>query len=174
MSLILIGFKGVGKTTYGKKIANLLRWQFMDTDSLIEELYTLLGHNYMNVHEIHKKIGEKAFRQIEEEALNKLRVVEKTIIAIGGGTVLNHKCVEILRKLGSFVYLKRDKEQIKNFIKMDKIPSFLDADDFDKSFDLMYNERLSMYQSLAGYTLDLSQLKDAEILAKLYEIAFKS
>jgi len=174
VTLIFLGFKGVGKTTFGKKIASILKWDFLDTDDLIKDLYIELGHDFQKVHEIHKKLGEASFRKLEAQALRTLRPADNRIIAIGGGTVLNAESVELLRNLGRFVYLSKDKEAVRREHKSGKVPSFLDPDDFDHSFDSMYNERLAIYESLAAYTINVSSHKEAEILAKLYELAFKS
>lgn len=168
-----MGFKGVGKTTFGKKLAKLLKWEFLDTDSLIINLYVDLGHDYKSVYEIHKKIGEENFRKLEAQAIKSISLNQKHVVALGGGTILNSESVALLKKLGPFVYLANNKEMIMKNIKIGKIPSFLKSDDFEKSFDAMYKKRLSIYESLANYTLNIADLKETEILAKLYEIAFK-
>lgn len=173
MSIILIGFKGVGKTTLGKKIANLLRWEFLDTDYLIEGTYMDLGHEHKNVHEIHKELGEEGFRRIEHQSLKVLRPVDKQIIAVGGGTVINPDSVEILRGIGRFVYLAKDKDAIFKDLTSKKIPSFLNPEDLEGSFESMYHNRLAIFESLAEVKIDLSKHKEAEVLAKLYEVALK-
>lgn len=173
MTLILMGFQNVGKSTYGKKLAGLLKREFIDTDQLIEELYLELGHPHSPAYKIHDEIGEKAFRKLEEEALKKLKINDKAVIALGGGTVINPESVDILRHLGQFVYLSKDKDEIKKLLQAGRIPSYLDPDNFDASFQSMYNERRSLFQSLATYTIDTSKHKETEVLAKLYEIAFK-
>lgn len=169
-----MGFQNVGKSTYGRKLASLLRREFIDTDNLIEELYLELGHPYTPAYQIHQAIGEQAFRKLEEEALKKLTIKDKAILALGGGTVIHPQSVDLLRHLGQFVYLSKDKNEVKQLLQSGRVPSYLDPDDFDSSFQSMYNERSTLFESLANYTLDTSKLKETEVLAKLYEIAFKN
>ena len=84
-NLVLLGMMGVGKTTLGKIVAKKLRFNFFDTDGLIEK------QNSMLVKEIFEKKGEVFFRKEEEKiALNCLDL-EKSIISLGGGAFINKK-----------------------------------------------------------------------------------
>ena len=62
--IVLIGLKGCGKSTVGKSLAVELGYDFVDTDSLIEELYQLGTGESLNFSQIYKKIGDKEFRAI--------------------------------------------------------------------------------------------------------------
>ena len=56
-NIILIGFMGCGKSTVGKKLAGSLHYEFMDTDTVIEETYG------KKISRIFEEDGEEAFRK---------------------------------------------------------------------------------------------------------------
>ena len=72
MNILLIGFMGSGKSTIGRKLAKLLEYSFVDTDSVIEK------DQGCSVAEIFKYGGEECFRKMETRLLQKLKNVEKS------------------------------------------------------------------------------------------------
>lgn len=90
---------GCGKTTFGKKLARLLGYDFLDLDSYIEEL------NTTTVESIFEQEGEPAFRQKEQEALHKTNTLQRTIIATGGGCVSYANNMYWMKQIGLTVYL---------------------------------------------------------------------
>lgn len=61
MRLFIVGYMLSGKSTFGKKLAKLLNYTFVDTDKYIENLYKL------SVEDIFNKYGEKVFRVLEKK-----------------------------------------------------------------------------------------------------------
>ncbi len=170
MSIILIGFKRVGKTTYGKQLADKLQWEFVDSDNLVVDAYFKQTQKSKAVHQIQIEIGDKKFRLLEKEVLYQLEHKER-VLATGGGTVLNPKSAQWLKAQGTIVYLSQDKEITAQNLRRGRIPSFLDPDNFDESFERLYNKRLSIYKGLADHILDICQLSKEEILEKLSLLA---
>ena len=84
-NLVLLGMMAVGKTSLGKIVAKILKFEFIDTDKKIEK------KNLMTVSEIFKRKGEKFFRTEEEKEVLKSLKKEHCIIALGGGAFLNSK-----------------------------------------------------------------------------------
>jgi shikimate kinase len=80
-NLALVGFMGTGKSAAGRLAAELLQFEFVDTDELIE---TQCG---LSIGEIFKNQGEPAFRQLEQDLVRKLASRQKTVIATGGGLI---------------------------------------------------------------------------------------
>ena len=105
MNIILIGFKNCGKTTIGKILAHTLNYKFIDTDTLLEKYYFQRQGLLLPSYKIHHQEGEMKFRQIEKSAINTLLNVKKTIIATGGGSVLNQENVNFFKKIGKMIYL---------------------------------------------------------------------
>ena len=81
MSIILLGYRGSGKTTIGKRLADRLWQKFVDTDDLVT---AAAG---MSIKDIFEKHGEEHFRNLETEALRKALALEDHVISLGGGAV---------------------------------------------------------------------------------------
>ena len=80
MLIYLIGYMGAGKTTYGKRLARDINYNFIDLDQKIE------AEQGKTISEIFAEKGEDGFRQIEREAMIQTFGLENTIVATGGGT----------------------------------------------------------------------------------------
>jgi shikimate kinase len=72
---------GTGKSSAGRLAAELLQFEFVDTDELIE---TQCG---LSIEEIFQQQGEPAFRQLEKDVVRNLALRQKTVIATGGGLI---------------------------------------------------------------------------------------
>src|SRR5690348_12190587 len=97
MNLLLFGFKASGKTHFGKLLAHEMHRPFIDTDDLIVALYKKKTDKQRNIRQIYQELGEMPFRALEKEALQHLKDVTRSIIALGGGAVLDPKNVEFLQ-----------------------------------------------------------------------------
>lgn len=84
MNVILLGYRGSGKTSVGKKLANELWKGFVDTDDRVRKRFGGIA-----IAEIWEKWGEPAFRQAEAEAMAELNRQDDRVIATGGG-ILTH------------------------------------------------------------------------------------
>jgi len=85
MNIIITGFMGSGKTTIGRKLAKLIEYSFVDTDSEIED------DQGCSVSEIFKYGGEECCREMETRLLEKLKYINNSVIATGGGIVLREE-----------------------------------------------------------------------------------
>lgn len=105
MNVVLTGFMATGKTTVGKALAQKLDMDFVDTDEMIER-------EHGKISEIFKNLGEPEFRRMETEAASKAACFDNTVIATGGGIVLNTKNIGILSENGIVVNLEPDRTVI--------------------------------------------------------------
>ncbi|WP_223033191.1 shikimate kinase [Hanstruepera marina] len=81
MNIVLLGYMASGKSIVGQKLAQILDWQFIDLDKVIEEKEDL------SVQDIFKTKGEIFFRKVESKCLSDVLVnSDKSVIALGGGT----------------------------------------------------------------------------------------
>ncbi len=98
MKVVLIGFRGTGKTSVGRILANRLQVPFYDTDALVER------RAGMPIPEIFRRAGEAHFRALEREAVASLRTAEG-VIGTGGGAVCDPANVADLRWHGTVFLL---------------------------------------------------------------------
>ena len=99
--IALIGLRGAGKTTIGKKLARKLKWQFVELDERIEKA---AGFDLQNIFEVH---GEDYYRRLEQQVLLDLIVNQKqAVIATGGGIVMRDETYEVLRRNCRIIWLK--------------------------------------------------------------------
>ncbi len=99
-SIALIGFMGTGKTAVGKALAARLGKEFVETDALIE---SLVGKS---IPEIFQQDGEIAFRELEIEIIKRIAIKDNSVIACGGGIVLNKINIDRLAQKCIIINLK--------------------------------------------------------------------
>jgi len=88
---------GAGKTSVGLILARRLRFEFVDTDDLIET------RAKKSIAEIFATEGEAAFRELERDIC--LSVPEKTVVALGGGAFMNAAVRQDIQRRGVSVFL---------------------------------------------------------------------
>ena len=91
-NITLIGFMGTGKTTVGRLVAEQLKFEFLDTDALIEE------RSGKKIAEIFGQNGEPAFRELEAQLVEELSERTNTVISTGGGLPTNPANLANLKK----------------------------------------------------------------------------
>ncbi len=91
---------GAGKTTVGKQLAEKLDRPFVDLDDVIEKEADL------TIPLIFKKYGEKFFRQLETDCLQRITHYPGKVIATGGGIILIAQNRKLMKSTGTTVYLK--------------------------------------------------------------------
>ena len=102
--IFLTGLSGSGKSTVGRQVAELLRWDFIDTDTLLSERCG------MPVGQVLVEYGEQRFRQMESEALISATVDKRVVIATGGGVIISEANRAFMREHGLTVYLETSVE----------------------------------------------------------------
>jgi 3-dehydroquinate synthase/shikimate kinase/3-dehydroquinate synthase len=102
--IFLTGLSGSGKSSVGRKVSELLHWDFIDTDTLLSKRYG------MPVGQILVEFGEQKFRQIESEALILAAGKEHVVIATGGGAVISAANRSFMQENGLTFYLETSVE----------------------------------------------------------------
>jgi len=150
--IILIGFKNVGKTVVGKRLAEKLGRPFLDLDAVIEKA------EGMPVRALVEKMGETALRERESAQLEKtLRADEPAIVALGGGTPMRAENQEIMSHY-TVILLTGPKDEIYKRIMKNGRPAFFPKGLGDRdAFEKLYSEREPIYTELADFTVDNNQ-----------------
>lgn len=170
MNIILIGFKGCGKTLVGKILADRLEKKFHDIDSIIESIYAEDTGNTISFRDIYKRHGKEYFRNLEKKALEKVQKFKNSIISLGGGTPFVED--DVYKKLvdNIVVYLHVEADILYERIMKNGIPAFFEKSDPRKSFDKLYTERLPTYRKLADIIVDNSESVENTISNILEEL----
>jgi shikimate kinase len=140
MNFLLIGFMGAGKTTIGRKLAKLLEYSFIDTDTEIEE------DQGCSIADIFKYGGEECFRDMETRLLEKLKNVQNSVIATGGGIVLREQNQAMLQKIGKRVFLKVPQTELLQRLKNDRNRPLLNNKNPETVLKNMFAERSLLYE----------------------------
>ena len=114
MKIFLIGFMGSGKTTIGKKLANYLKYDFIDLDKLIESRAGMSIVNYFALH------GEESFREMERDVLQNTLYPENVIIATGGGTPCYSDNMVWMNENGRVAYLSLPAKELASRLEHSK------------------------------------------------------
>ncbi len=101
MNLVLIGYRGAGKSTVGRLLAERLKREFVDVDDRIER------REGRSIREMVETKGWEYFRQVEKKAIEEIVAGDSLVIAPGGGAVLDPENVKCLQR-GLVVWLKAD------------------------------------------------------------------
>ena len=104
-SIFLIGPMGAGKSAVGRKLAEELQLEFVDSDEFIEE------RTGVDIPYIFEREGESGFRARERQAIEELTERPGIVLATGGGAVQDPVNREHLGSRGRVVYLHATVDQ---------------------------------------------------------------
>ena len=103
--IALLGLRGAGKTTIGRRLARRLRVPFIELDRRIEEAAGL------GLEEIFALHGEDYYRRLEREALERILAEGRpAALATGGGIVTHADTFALLRQQALTVWLRASPE----------------------------------------------------------------
>ena len=172
MNIVLIGFRGTGKSTVGRLLAKRLERDFIDSDNQIE------SSTGKTIKSIFEDYGEEGFRKIEADVIAKLGEEDNKVISAGGGAVLREENVRNLKDNGFLVLLEATPEIINSRIAQDKKttqqrPSLTDKKPLDEIKHLIA-EREPAYKSAADFTINTSYASCEDIVNEIITIVNKT
>ena len=100
--VVLVGMMGVGKSTIGRKLAQLLALPFADADDEIEQAAQ------MSVSEIFDGFGESYFRDGERRVIARLLEGQPRVLATGGGAFVQPDTRALILERGLAIWLDSD------------------------------------------------------------------
>ena len=90
--ILMCGFMGCGKSSVGQALAFRLKWNFLDTDTMIEK------RSGMTIPQIFEQLGEEEFRRMERELAAQLGKRKNTVTSTGGGFLMQEETVKSFRE----------------------------------------------------------------------------
>ena len=161
MVIALTGFMGCGKSSVGKELSVLLRMPLIDLDKYI------VDKAGKSIADIFAEQGEKAFRDLESEALKEVLDNNRFILSLGGGTILRPENAAMIKEHCTCVFLRATVETLRLHLGGDQSHRPLLK---DGGFEAMLAERTPLYTTAADFIIDIdniSPMQTAGIIANL-------
>jgi shikimate kinase len=158
MSIVLIGYRGSGKSSIGQKLADRLWQDHVDTDELI------VKRAGMTIKDIFDRRGEPGFRDMEAQVVREVAQLQDVVISVGGGAVLREENRAAIAAGGhKVIYLKCDPEELHKRIHADAAtaemrPSLTKLGGTVEEIEALLAEREPIYQSVMSAELDVTNL----------------
>ena len=140
VNLYLVGFMGTGKTTVARAVGQKLGFQVIDSDHEIERL------KGKTIPEIFAQDGEPVFRALEREFVEHGHPSERTIVACGGGLVVQPDMLDLLKTKGVIVCLHASVETILARTARHRNRPLLAVDDPEERIRTLYAAREPIYK----------------------------
>lgn len=164
MNIVLIGYRGTGKSTIGRILADKLKQPLLTMDDLI------VKKAGMSVPEIVEKFGWDHFRDVESEVAVEVSNNDNCIIDCGGGVILREENVINLKKNGKCFLLSADIDTIISRIQGDaNRPALKEGMTFREEQEKVLEERNHRYKAAADVVVDTSSLSVEEAVKKILD-----
>jgi shikimate kinase len=165
MNLLLIGYRGTGKTSVAQQLGLRLGWDWVDADVEVE----LRAGKCIAA--IFADDGEEAFRDLETAIVTELAQRERTVMALGGGVILRPENRAAIRQAGQVVWLTATPETLWQRIIADvttqqRRPNLTAAGGISE-INVMLGRRLPFYQQCALLEVDTEAKSPAEIAEEI-------
>ncbi|MDO8627692.1 MAG: shikimate kinase [Candidatus Diapherotrites archaeon] len=167
-NIILIGYRGTGKSKIGKLLAKTLGKKFVDSDDEISL------HESKPIREIFKEKGEDYFRKVEEEVIEELCKQEGIVLSCGGGVPTRAKNLENIKKNSIVFLLTASPEKILSRIGEDKDRPRLTNEKTELGeIKKMLELRKAFYEKAADYVIDSEHNDEQKKVKEIIEILNK-
>ncbi len=165
MTITLIGYRGVGKSTIAPLLASRLGWNWIDADVEIEQ------RAGRSIAEIFQLEGEPGFRAREAGVLFELLTRDRLVIAAGGGAILDGLTRKAIREAGPAIWLTASLDSIYARVHGDSTtaerrPSLTGADPRTEIQTLLA-ARTPLYAEAATHVLDTEGRSPASIVDEI-------
>ncbi len=164
MKIVLVGYRGSGKTTVGKILSDRLSLSFVDTD---EEIERAIG---CSISEFVKRYGWVSFREVEVEVLRKVSRMEDVVVASGGGSFMNPGVLQLFMGGGwIFVYLRASPGVLKErIVESGGRPSLTGGSSLDE-VELVLSKREPVYLSISHLVVETDGMSPEEVAQRIEE-----
>jgi shikimate kinase len=148
MNIVLIGYRGTGKSTVGRLLAARLGREFVSTD------VEIVKRAQRTIPEIVAQQGWDYFRDLESDICRELASRDQLVIDTGGGAILRAQNVEALKKDGTLFWLTASVETIAKRIGGDnQRPSLTGTKSFIDEIQDVLQERTPKYSAAADHII---------------------
>ena len=153
----------MGKSVVGKALEQKTGLPRFDTDEIIS------SKSKMPIKEIFSTHGEEHFRNLETETLRSMSLEEPAIIVTGGGIVLRAENMDLLRQLGTVVWLDVDEATLRTRIRGLSDRPLLQTANPRAALSELLAAREPLYRRAADLRVDVSQRNPHQIAELILE-----
>jgi len=162
-SFFLVGPMGAGKSTIGRQLARCLKLKFIDSDREIE---IRTGVDIPLIFELE---GESGFRKRERKVIDELTVKPRTILATGGGAVMDKLNRQHLASRGRVIYLHTSVEQQLQRTAHDRNRPLLQTANPKQKLQELMEARDPLYREIADWVIETDGCRVRDVVQKIVQ-----
>jgi shikimate kinase len=165
MNIVLIGYRGTGKSVVGELLAMQLDMPLMGMDAQI------VKNAGMPIPEIVEKLGWPGFRDIESEVARELAGLDNIIIDTGGGVIERPENIEALKINSRIFWLRASVDAIVSRIQEGtQRPALTAGKTFTEEIAEVLEQRIPKYKSAAQFEIDTDALTPEQVAERIIQI----
>lgn len=165
MNIVLIGYRGTGKSVVGKLVSERLQIKCIAMDARIVE------EAGMSIPDIVENHGWTTFRDMESEVTRELAKLDNIIIDTGGGVIERPENIDVLQANSCIIWLKASVGVIVSRTKGGiERPSLTGEKSFTEEVAEVLERRTPKYTSAAQYEIDTEQLTPEQVADRIIKI----
>jgi shikimate kinase len=167
-SVVIVGLMGAGKSTIGKRVAQMLGLNFIDADTEIETV------SRMSIPELFENYGEPEFRDLERRVIKRILRSGPRVLATGGGAFMNEATRKAISKAGVSVWLKAELEVLMERVSRKSNRPLLKTADPRATMQKLMDERYPVYAQADVTIISRDEKKDvmaAEVVEALAQLS---
>lgn len=165
MNIVLIGYRGTGKSHVGHLLGKRFGRQVVSMD---EEIVKTAG---MPIPKIVEKFGWDKFRDMETAEARKLAGMDRLVIDCGGGVIERPENTEILQQNGQVFWLQASVEAIVARIKDDtQRPALVEGKTFTEEVAEVLERRTPLYRAAAQHEINTDNRTPEQVAEQIAEL----
>ena len=162
MNIVLIGYRGTGKSHVGRLLAEKLSFPYVSIDKAV------VSRAGMSIAEIVSQFGWQGFRDREALEVREISVWDSIVIDTGGGVVERPENIESLSENGCLVWLKASVATIVSRIeKGSDRPALTEGKSFTEEVAEVLERRTPLYRKAAMHEIETDGVAPEEIAEQI-------
>jgi shikimate kinase len=138
-TVVLVGLMGAGKTSVGRRLADMFGTRFVDADKEIEQAAGC------SIADFFERYGEAEFRRGEERVIARLLGESPCVLATGGGAFMSADTRQEIRDHGLSLWLKADLDVLFERVSRRSDRPLLKTEDPRATLQAIMNTRYPVY-----------------------------
>jgi shikimate kinase len=165
MNIVLIGYRGTGKSHVGRLLSERLSFPYVSIDKAI------VSRAGMSIPEIVKQFGWPGFRDRESLEVREISVWDSIIIDTGGGVIERPENIGYLRENGCIIWLKASVPTIVSRIEGGgERPALTDGKSFTEEVAEVLERRIPLYRNAAMFEIDTDGFEPEAIADQIVRV----